>query len=269
MGNPIRNTHRVIDMGTRVLLQTVDSDTTHDLESEKRTVRVVKYDGNGLGISIKGGRDNHMPIIIRWGMAEGRDRQNTFQQDLQRDGRRPDGRTLRGRRHPRRQRRQSHRRHPRRGRPGTQKGRQGRRSTRFVIFEKGEAAANMKKERAVSVQYRKEEIMKRDNVIEKIAWDDEVHDRIRTIGLKLAYVTRAGIDADAEGRIFEVGLPLEIENKGKQIRSPSGRYALAFRCSSAADTDSWFEAVHTCTNNLLTQALAQVNTPSQQSTGFR
>lgn len=41
-------------------------------------------------------------------------------------------------------------------------------------------------------------------MVEKIEWDDETRDRIRTIGLKLACVARAGVDADAEGRIFEV-----------------------------------------------------------------
>lgn len=47
------------------LIQAIEGDHGSDFESEKRTVRVVKYDGNGLGISIKGGRDNNMPIIIR------------------------------------------------------------------------------------------------------------------------------------------------------------------------------------------------------------
>ncbi|XP_018019646.1 beta-2-syntrophin isoform X2 [Hyalella azteca] len=32
--------------------------------SQKRTVRIVKADNNGLGISIKGGRENKMPILI-------------------------------------------------------------------------------------------------------------------------------------------------------------------------------------------------------------
>ncbi|XP_046397362.1 beta-1-syntrophin isoform X1 [Ischnura elegans] len=32
--------------------------------NQKRTVRVVKSDSNGLGISIKGGRENRMPILI-------------------------------------------------------------------------------------------------------------------------------------------------------------------------------------------------------------
>lgn len=55
-----------------------------------------------------------------------------------------------------------------------------------------------------SVQYKRDELVRRDNVVEKIEWDDDSRDRIRAIGLKLAYVARAGVDADAEGRIFEV-----------------------------------------------------------------
>uniref|UniRef100_A0A2P2IDF7 Beta-2-syntrophin-like n=2 Tax=Hirondellea gigas TaxID=1518452 RepID=A0A2P2IDF7_9CRUS len=43
------------------------STTSHNNEpsaSQKRTVRIVKADNNGLGISIKGGRENKMPILI-------------------------------------------------------------------------------------------------------------------------------------------------------------------------------------------------------------
>ena len=34
------------------------------IASQKRTVQIVKSDNNGLGISIKGGRENKMPILI-------------------------------------------------------------------------------------------------------------------------------------------------------------------------------------------------------------
>lgn len=34
------------------------------IAAEKRLVRIVKHEGNGLGISIKGGRENKMPILI-------------------------------------------------------------------------------------------------------------------------------------------------------------------------------------------------------------
>lgn len=47
------------------LTLTANSDGEHGVSAETRTVRVVKHDGNGLGISIKGGRDNNMPILIR------------------------------------------------------------------------------------------------------------------------------------------------------------------------------------------------------------
>lgn len=35
-----------------------------NIAGEKRFVRIVKQDNNGLGISIKGGRENKMPILI-------------------------------------------------------------------------------------------------------------------------------------------------------------------------------------------------------------
>lgn len=35
-----------------------------NVANEKRIVRIVKQDNNGLGISIKGGRENKMPILI-------------------------------------------------------------------------------------------------------------------------------------------------------------------------------------------------------------
>lgn len=41
------------------------ADADHGQGADIRTVRIVKHDGSGLGISIKGGRDNDMPVIIR------------------------------------------------------------------------------------------------------------------------------------------------------------------------------------------------------------
>jgi len=41
-----------------------DAEVPDSLAGQKRTVRVVKEDNNGLGISIKGGRENKMPILI-------------------------------------------------------------------------------------------------------------------------------------------------------------------------------------------------------------
>jgi len=44
--------------------QISDVEIPDSLAGQKRTVRVVKEDNNGLGISIKGGRENKMPILI-------------------------------------------------------------------------------------------------------------------------------------------------------------------------------------------------------------
>ncbi|XP_066586510.1 beta-1-syntrophin isoform X2 [Prorops nasuta] len=41
-----------------------DPDVPDSVANQKRVVRVVKSDNNGLGISIKGGRENKMPILI-------------------------------------------------------------------------------------------------------------------------------------------------------------------------------------------------------------
>lgn len=39
-------------------------DIPDSIANQKRTVRVIKSDNNGLGISIKGGKENKMPILI-------------------------------------------------------------------------------------------------------------------------------------------------------------------------------------------------------------
>jgi hypothetical protein len=41
-----------------------DPDVPDSVANQKRIVRVIKSDNNGLGISIKGGKENKMPILI-------------------------------------------------------------------------------------------------------------------------------------------------------------------------------------------------------------
>lgn len=41
-----------------------NADVPESVANQKRVVRVVKSDNNGLGISIKGGKENKMPILI-------------------------------------------------------------------------------------------------------------------------------------------------------------------------------------------------------------
>lgn len=62
--------------------------------------------------------------------------------------------------------------------------------------------------------------LKREDVLEQVRWDDEFQpqDHVRNIGLKLAYVTRTSfLHDDVESRMFE-------------MRSPSSRYVITFRC---------------------------------------
>lgn len=52
-------------LGWRLIVAGDDARSVPEsLGGEKRVVRVSKADGSGLGISIKGGRENKMPIII-------------------------------------------------------------------------------------------------------------------------------------------------------------------------------------------------------------
>ncbi|EEB14497.1 beta 1 syntrophin, putative [Pediculus humanus corporis] len=59
--NNNNNNNGLNDSGTG----TMDvADVPDSVANQKRVVRVVKSDSNGLGISIKGGKENKMPILI-------------------------------------------------------------------------------------------------------------------------------------------------------------------------------------------------------------
>ena len=59
--NNNNNNNNNVDTGTG-LMDAVD--VPESVANQKRLVRVVKSDNNGLGISIKGGKENKMPILI-------------------------------------------------------------------------------------------------------------------------------------------------------------------------------------------------------------
>ncbi|KAK6105998.1 Syntrophin-1 [Brugia pahangi] len=194
------------------LTLSVPADADHGQGADIRTVRIVKHDGSGLGISIKGGRDNDMPVIISKifkGMAADETGQ-LFVGDT-------------------------------------------------IVAVNGESLEDATHDEAVRalkkagrivdlhVRFMRDMCAQRENWVERIQWDDASHDRIRSIGLKLAFVTRTTLQIE------------DIENRMFEIRSPSGRYTLLFRCSNSLEADAWFETVHTCSCALLTQALAQVN----------
>lgn len=59
--NNNNNNNNNVDSGTG-FMDAVD--VPESVANQKRLVRVVKSDNNGLGISIKGGKENKMPILI-------------------------------------------------------------------------------------------------------------------------------------------------------------------------------------------------------------
>ncbi|KAL0271287.1 UNVERIFIED_CONTAM: hypothetical protein PYX00_008427 [Menopon gallinae] len=59
--NNTNNNNNIHDSGAGTL---DNSDVPESVANQKRIVRVIKSDSNGLGISIKGGKENKMPILI-------------------------------------------------------------------------------------------------------------------------------------------------------------------------------------------------------------
>ncbi|KAF7639776.1 hypothetical protein Mgra_00000697 [Meloidogyne graminicola] len=201
--------------------------------AEKRFVRIIKREGEGLGISIQGGAEAGRPILISKifpGMPA--DQTNSlFVGDviLAVNG------------------------------------------ESMANIKHEEAVRALKQAGKVvnlQVQYRRDLHLQRENILHRLTWDDTTtttnitspstipsSDRVseshlnfrRIFALKLAFVTRTPLipnEEDFEGRIIE-------------IRSHSARHVLTLRNSQEAD--AWFEAIHACVEALLTQALAQVN----------
>lgn len=100
-------------------------------------------------------------------------------------------------------------------------------------------------------------------MLSRLSWDDEdridPRDSSKSFGLKLAFVTRLIFSFNIYIYHFRTSLEFEdIENRTLEIRSHSAHNVLTLRCTNAMEADAWFEAIHTCAETLLIQALAQV-----------
>ena len=62
LNGTLNNNSKTNSYETTTFLDTVD--VPESVANQKRIVRVIKSDNNGLGISVKGGRENKMPILI-------------------------------------------------------------------------------------------------------------------------------------------------------------------------------------------------------------
>ncbi|CAF3962661.1 unnamed protein product [Adineta steineri] len=59
------NSHtNIINQNSTINIPSTNHDVSNTISSQKRIVKISKPDNTGLGISIKGGRENRMPILI-------------------------------------------------------------------------------------------------------------------------------------------------------------------------------------------------------------
>ncbi|KRY68740.1 Syntrophin-1 [Trichinella pseudospiralis] len=206
-----------------------DSDTAisapDKLVNEKRTVRILKSDNSGLGISIKGGRENKMPILISKifkGMAADATRQLYVGDAILS----VNGESLREATH-------------------DEAVRVLKRAGKIVDLE-------VKYIREVMPYFCKR------NVLQEIVWDDDAltsrstlksraRSDIKIILLKMCYLIRGSLaHPDPEQRLIEIG-------------SPSRRNFITLRCSNAQEASAWFLSINSCMESLMTQANAEVN----------
>ncbi|XP_076826913.1 beta-1-syntrophin [Brachyhypopomus gauderio] len=203
------------------------------IANRKRCVKVVKQDVGGLGISIKGGKENKMPILISKifkGLAADQT-QALYVGDAILS---VNGVNLRDATH-------------------------------------DEAVQGLKRagrEVTLEVKYMREATpyVKKGSPVAEIGWETpppesprlgspacEVSsppslslqgDR-RYIPLKMCYVTRAMTTPDPENRQLEV-------------HSPDGKHTLVLRCSDPATAHAWFEATRSATNHLASRAVSEL-----------
>ncbi|KAK0422664.1 hypothetical protein QR680_007709 [Steinernema hermaphroditum] len=194
--------------------------------TEKRTVRVVKNEGSGLGISIKGGRDNNMPILISK-IFKNMAADLTGQLFVGDAILAVNGESLVDASH-------------------DEAVRALKKAGRIVDLQGKLLSLNRP-----GIRYMRDIYMSKDSIFGRIQWDEDgIYQKdgaVRSIGLKLACVTRTSLEME------------DIENRTFEIRSPSARYVLTFRGMNSVEADIWFENIHACADTLLTQALAQVN----------
>ncbi|XP_076372385.1 beta-1-syntrophin-like isoform X2 [Tachypleus tridentatus] len=204
-------------------------DISESIANQNRLVRVVKHDNNGLGISIKGGKENNMPILISKifkGMAADQTEQlyvgdailSVNKEDL-RDATHDEAvRAL-------------------------------KRAGKIVDLE-------VKYLREVTPYFRK------TMMLSEIGWDfqhgsflsrDILRGQqkmscsdVRCVPLLLCHLARNLTIEDSENRIFE-------------LHSPDRCNSCILRCSDSTRCSAWFNAIHTVIYNLTSKAVIEAN----------
>ncbi|XP_072451840.1 beta-2-syntrophin isoform X1 [Chiloscyllium punctatum] len=200
------------------------------LTEQVRTVRVVKQEAGGLGISIKGGRENRMPILISKifrGLA------------AERTGALFVGDAIL-----------------------TVNGTDLRAATHDQAVQ---ALKKAGREVTLEVTYIQEVMpyLKKPSLIADLAWDslpphspclgaagssspNHSAKDSKIFPLKMCYITRSLSMPNPESRLFE-------------LHSPDGRHVIILRSKDAVATHAWFTAIHTTITALIPQALLELN----------
>ncbi|XP_051545415.1 beta-2-syntrophin-like isoform X2 [Myxocyprinus asiaticus] len=196
-----------------------------------RRVLIVKQESGGLGISIKGGRENRMPIII-----------SKIFPGLAAD-------------------------HSRALRVGdailSVNGSDLRDATHDAAVQ---ALKKAGKEVTMEVKYIREvsPLLRKSSMSAELSWDSHLQspnvscssddspksstfrDR-KIIPLKMSFISRNLTMADLENRLLE-------------LHSPDGQHTVVLQCKDGAIAHSWFTAIHTNITALLPQTLGLINT---------
>lgn len=208
-----------------------DSESSGYCDSEGvRRVRIVKQESGGLGISIKGGRENRMPILISKifpGLAADQSRALRVGDAIL-----------------------------------SVNGSDLRDATHDAAVQ---ALKKAGKEVTLEVKYIREvsPLFKKSSMSADLSWDGRLQspnlsssdespkssvsrDR-KVIPLKMSFISRNLTMPDPENRLLE-------------LHSPDGQHTVVLRCKDGATAHSWFTAIHTNVAALLPQTLSYINT---------
>ncbi|XP_047667346.1 beta-1-syntrophin isoform X2 [Tachysurus fulvidraco] len=205
------------------------------IANRKRCVRVVKQDVGGLGISIKGGKENKMPILISK-IFKGLAADQTHSLYVGDAILSVNGVNLRDATH--------------------DEAVQGlKRAGRVVTLE---------------VKYMREATpyVKKGSPVAEIGWETpppesprlgsppcevppsppslSLHGDCRYIPLKMCYVTRAMTNPDPENRLLE-------------LHSPDTKHTVVLRCSDTGSAQAWFDSMQTATNSIINKVMSELS----------
>ncbi|KAI1890064.1 hypothetical protein AGOR_G00169370 [Albula goreensis] len=219
-----------------------------------RKVRVVKQESGGLGISIKGGRENRMPILISKifpGLAADQSRALRVGDAIL-----------------------------------SVNGNDLREATHDLAVQ---ALKKAGKEVTLEVKYIKEvsPLLKKPSLVADLPWD-EVREGARPQSPSLSGSEDSGSPKHCGGGAKDRREPYgggakdrkvinlkmcfisrnltmpDLENRLLELLSPDGRHTLVLRCKDGPTAHSWFSAIHTNVAALLPQTLTRISANTQR-----